>query len=65
MATMLSTIANKGRYIKPHLVKQIIGKDETITIDKQKEEQVISEETAAKCIKYDGKCCIRRNREKC
>lgn len=46
MATMLSTIANKGRYIKPHLVKQIIGKDETITIDKQEEEQVISEETA-------------------
>lgn len=46
MATMLSTIANKGRYIKPHLVKQIIGKDETITIDKQEGEQVISEETA-------------------
>ena len=46
MATMLSTIANKGRYIKPHLVKQIIGKDETITIDKQEKEQVISEETA-------------------
>ena len=46
MATMLSTIANKGRYIKPHLVKQIIGKDEIITIDKQEEEQVISEETA-------------------
>ncbi len=46
MATMLSTIANKGRYIKPHLVKQIIGKDETITIDKQEEEQVISKETA-------------------
>ena len=46
MATMLSTIANKGRYIKPHLVKQIIGKDETITIDKKEEEQVISEETA-------------------
>lgn len=46
MATMLSTIANKGRYIKPHLVKQIIGKEETITIDKQEKEQVISEETA-------------------
>ena len=46
MVTMLSTIANKGRYIKPHLVKQIIGKDETITIDKQEGEQVISEETA-------------------
>lgn len=46
MATMLSTIANKGRYIKPHLVKQIIGKEETITIDKQEGEQVISEETA-------------------
>lgn len=46
MVTMLSTIANKGRYIKPHLVKQIIGKEETITIDKQEGEQVISEETA-------------------
>ncbi len=54
MATMLSTIANKGTYIKPHLVKKIISgseKDENnnpkiIEIEPQRGEQVISEETS-------------------
>ncbi len=54
MATMLSTIANNGVYIKPHLVKKIISnseKDENgnpkITeIEIEKGEQVISEETS-------------------
>ncbi len=54
MATMLATIANKGVYIKPHLVKKIISsneKDENgnpkITEIKPKTgDQVISEETA-------------------
>jgi len=54
MTTMLSTIANKGTYIKPHLVKKIISgseKDENnnpkiIEIEPQRGEQVISEETS-------------------
>ncbi len=54
MATMLSTIANKGIYIKPHLVKEIISnseKDENgnkkITkIEPEEGERVISEKTA-------------------
>ena len=54
MATMLSTIANKGVYIKPHLVKQIISssqKDENgnpiITeIEPKTGERVISEKTS-------------------
>lgn len=54
MATMLSTIGNKGIYVKPHLVKEIISnseKDENgnkrvTEIKKQEGERVISEETA-------------------
>lgn len=54
MATMLSTIANNGLYIKPHIVKKIISsseKDENgnpkeTIIESQTGEQVISEETA-------------------
>ncbi len=54
MATMLSTIANNGLYIKPHIVKKIISsseKDENgnpkeTIIEPQTGEQVISEETA-------------------
>lgn len=54
MATMLSTIANKGVYIKPHLVKKIIsssefdenGNPKETIINPETGEQVISEETA-------------------
>jgi len=54
MATMLSSIGNKGVYVKPHLIKQIISnseKDENgnrkiTTIEKQEGERIISEETA-------------------
>jgi len=54
MATMLSTIANGGTYVKPRVVKQIIssseldeqGNKKVIDIEPQKGERVISEETA-------------------
>ncbi len=54
MATMLSTIANKGVYIKPHVVKEIIsshekdenGNPKVTVIEAQTGEQVISEETS-------------------
>ena len=54
MATMLSTIANNGKYIKPHLVKRIIsnsecdenGNQKVTEIKKEEGQQVISEENA-------------------
>ena len=54
MATMLSTIANNGKYIKPHIVKKIISNSEfdengnrkVTEIQKEEGEQVISEENA-------------------
>ena len=54
MATMLSTIANKGVYIKPHLVKSIIsssekdenGNPKVTEIPVEKGERVISEKTS-------------------
>lgn len=54
MVTMLSTIGNKGIYVKPHLVKEIISNsefdengDKKLTyINKQEGERVLSEETA-------------------
>ena len=54
MATMLSTIANGGVYIKPRVVKQIISNEEldeqgnkkTTNIEPENGERVISEKTA-------------------
>ena len=52
MVTMLSTIANKGKYIKPRLVKTIIKSDteEREKIEPEYKNQVISEETAEKVL---------------
>ena len=52
MATMLSTIANKGKYVKPRLVKTIIKSDteEREEIEPEYKNQVISEETAEKVL---------------
>ena len=55
MATMLSSIGNKGVYIKPHFVKKIISNSEldengnrkVTEIGKQEGERIISEENAA------------------
>ncbi|MBR3324862.1 MAG: peptidoglycan glycosyltransferase [Clostridia bacterium] len=54
MATMLSSIGNKGVYVKPHLIKEIIsntekdenGERKTTVIEKEEGDRVISEETA-------------------
>ena len=48
MVTMLSTIANKGKYVKPRLVKAIINSEteEKTEIESEYKNQVISEETA-------------------
>lgn len=52
MVTMLSTIANKGKYVKPRLVKTIIKSDteEREKIEPEYKNQVISEETAEKVL---------------
>ena len=52
MVTMLSTIANKGKYVKPRLVKTIIKSDteEREEIEPEYKNQVISEETAEKVL---------------
>ncbi len=48
MVTMVSTIANKGKYVKPRLVKKIINSEtgEANEIEPEYKNQVISEETA-------------------
>lgn len=58
MATMLSSIGNKGVYIKPHFVKKIISNSEldengnrkVTEIGKQEGEIIISEENAANVL---------------
>lgn len=58
MATMLSSIGNKGVYIKPHFVKKIIsnseldenGNKKVTEIGKQEGERIISEENAANVL---------------
>ncbi|MGN1330685.1 MAG: penicillin-binding transpeptidase domain-containing protein [Clostridia bacterium] len=52
MVTMLSTIANKGKYVTPRLVKGIIDPETGAReeINPQYGEQVISEETANKVL---------------
>lgn len=58
MATMLSSIGNKGVYIKPHFVKKIISNSEldengnrkVTEIGKQEGERIISKENAANVL---------------
>ena len=52
MATMLSTIANKGKYVKPRLVRAIINPEteEKTEIEPVYKNQVISEETSEKVL---------------
>ena len=52
MITMVSTIANKGEYIYPRLVKEIINQDtgEKTEIEIKKGEKVISEETSKEIL---------------
>ena len=52
MITMVSTIANKGVYVKPRIVKEIIDAQtgKVTSIEPQYGEQVISKETAEKVL---------------
>lgn len=52
MITMMSTIGNGGRYVKPRFVKQIVDrqKNEVINIEPEYGEQVISKENADKIL---------------
>lgn len=58
MATMLSSIGNKGVYVKPHFVKKIISNSEldengnrkVTEIGKKEGERIISEENAANVL---------------
>lgn len=52
MITMMSTIANKGKYVKPRVVKQIIDSQtgEITNIEPVYGQQVISEENATKVL---------------
>ncbi len=52
MATMLSTIANKGIYVKPRLVKAIINSDteERTELEPEFKNRVISQETSEKVL---------------
>ena len=52
MITMVSTIANNGKYIKPRVVKEIINSEtgEKTEIEVEEGEQVISEDTANKVL---------------
>jgi len=52
MVTMLSSIANKGRYVKPRLVKTIIDPETGKREEKEPEygDQVIKEETSEKIL---------------
>ncbi len=52
MVTMLSTIANKGKYVKPRLVKTVIDPETGRREEKEPEygDQVIKEETSEKIL---------------
>ena len=52
MITMVSTIANKGRYVKPRVVKAIINSEtgEKQEIEPEYKNQVISEETSQEVL---------------
>ncbi len=56
MITMVSTIANKGEYIRPRLVKEITNSQtgEVTKIEPQKGERVISEKTATSVLDMMG-----------
>ncbi len=46
MTRIAAVIANRGKLVRPYLVKQIIGEDKTITIEPKIENEVISSATA-------------------
>ena len=67
MITAVSTIANKGTYVKPRIVKQIINSEtgEVRNIESEKQTGVISKETAEGVLSMMGSVVAERNRKKC
>ena len=63
MATMLSTIANGGTYIKPRVVKQIVDSQTKQITDIEERKSYIRTNFKER-IKYDGNCCGRRYTER-
>ena len=67
MATMLSTIANGGTYIKPIVVKQIVdSQTKQITdIEVEKKERVISEQTSKNVLSMMETVVAEGTRKEC
>ena len=67
MATMLSTIANGGTYIKPRVVKQIVdSQTKQITdIEVEKKERVISEQTSKNVLSMMETVVAEGTRKEC
>ena len=67
MATMLSTIANGGTYIKPRVVKQIVDSQtkEVTDIEVVKKDRVISEQTAKNMLSMMETVVAEGTRKKC
>ncbi len=67
MITMVSTIANNGKYVKPRVVKKIINSQtgEINEITPEFGEQTISEETSEKVLSMMDSVVSEGTREKC
>ena len=63
MITMVSTIANNGKRMKPRLVKQIINSEtgEVTNIEPECTRKSNFRKNSKRSTKYDGICCFRRN----
>ena len=67
MITMVSTISNKGLYVKPRIVKKIINSQtgEVTEIESIYGEQAISEETAEKVLSMMNSVATEGTRKEC
>lgn len=67
MITMVSTIANKGVYVKPRIVKKIMDSQtgEVTEIEPEYGQRAISEETAAQVLSMMNSVATEGTREKC
>ena len=67
MITMVSTIANKGIYVKPRIVKKIIDSQtgEVNEIETEFGQRAISEETATQVLSMMNSVATEGTRKKC
>lgn len=67
MVAGIGTIANKGTYIKPHVVKQVINSKtgEITDIPIEKEENVLSKKTAEDVLSMMETVVAQGTRKKC